>query len=266
MSTVIVPLDRSDLGRRALRVASLVARNTDRDVALMAVTTSSSAEADDRRLQEAAAELDVATSTVLVARNDVGSVADGIVRAVADAGPDPLVCIASHGRGGLGAGLLGSTTEDLLAGHDGPVLVVGPHCSADWPARRRMVVPLDGSERVEQILPQAAGLASDWGLETWLLQVVHPLDTETLAHVDEGLTRARERMVDLGVDAKVETRFSSDVSREICQQAEGVGASVIVMSTFQHPGVNRMVLGSVTMDVVHDVPCPVLVMPAAPAA
>ena len=37
-----------------------------------------------------------------------------------------VVCMAGHGRGGLGAALLGSITEEVLRKSRRPVLVVGP--------------------------------------------------------------------------------------------------------------------------------------------
>jgi nucleotide-binding universal stress UspA family protein len=51
-----------------------------------------------------------------------------------------------------------------------------------------------------------------------------------------------------------------DTSAVICQAAEQLGASVIVMATHGRKGLSHVVLGSVTERVLRDAPCPVLVV------
>ncbi len=192
--------------------------------------------------------------------------ASGILQALEDAGPGALLCLTAHGRTGLGAAVLGSTTEDLLRQTDRPVLVVGRHCSGGWPEQRRLMVPLDGSERAEQILPEVAGLASDWGLDTWLVQIVHPFDNETAQHLDSALTTAQSRLRELGVEAKIDYQFGSNAPASIAEQARLLGAALIVMSSRVSPGTARTLLGSVTQGVIHHAPCPVLVCSPSPVS
>jgi len=52
----------------------------------------------------------------------------------------------------------------------------------------------------------------------------------------------------------------------ICEVAEEVGASVIVMATHGRKGLGHLVLGSVTERVLRDAPCPVLVIKPPSAA
>jgi len=262
MSTTVVPLDGSEFAEAALRVARAVARENGGPLVLVSVTTTAMAEADDQYLQHVAAGIDdVQVSTVLSLLEPGQRAADGIEAAVTEAGPGAMVCMTAHGRTGLGAAVLGSTTEDLLRRHDRPVLVVGRHCSPGWPEQRRLLVPLDGSARSEQILPEVAGVSTDWGLEPWLLQVVHPFDSEMSQHLDTALVGAQTRLRDLGVDAKTDFQFASNAAVAIDQQARGLGAALIMMSSYVHPGMARTLLGSVTMQVVHSAPCPVLICP-----
>ena len=263
MSTIVVPLDGSEFAEAAIRVARAVAHEREGSIRLMEVTTSATFEADDEYLQRVADRIDdVPVTTALVMAEAGHRVADGIARAAEDAGPDALVCMTAHGRSGLGAAVLGSTSEDLLRRLHRPVLVVGRHCSVGWPEQRRLLVPLDGSDRAGQILPEVAGVASDWGLEAWLLQVVHPFDTETSDHVDTAVVDAQARLHDLGVEAKTDFQFASNVALTINHQARSLGAAVIMMSSYVHPGMARTLLGSVTMNVIHGAPCPVLVCPS----
>ena len=94
-----------------------------------------------------------------------------------------------------------------------------------------MLVPLDGSAQAEQIIPDVAGMATDWGLEPWLLQVVHPFDDESSKRVDASLGHARSRLHDLGVEAKTDIQFASNAGLNIDQQARSLGAALIVMSS-----------------------------------
>ena len=262
MKTIVIPLDGSEFSEVALRAARAIAREHHASLQLVRVTVPSVVEAADVYLQEVAAEIrDVTVSTVVVVGQPGEPVSRGIQQAVEDA-PDAIICLSAHGRSGLGAALIGSTTEDLLRQTDRPVLVVGRHCSTSWPDQRRVVVPLDGSGRAERILPQVADVVREWNLEPWLVQVAHPFDTEVAHDADHALDRARSRMAELGITAKIDFQFASNAAGAIDSQAKNLGAALIVMSSYVHPGLARTLLGSVTMGVIHDAPCPVLVCPA----
>jgi nucleotide-binding universal stress UspA family protein len=261
VKTIVVPLDGSEFSEVALRAARAIAREHHATLQLVRVTVPSVVEAADLYLQEVAGEIDdVPVSTVVVVGEPGEPVAHGIDQAVKDA-PDTIVCMSAHGRSGIGAALVGSTTEDYLHRTDRPVLVVGRHCSTSWPDQRRMLVPLDGSGRAERILPKVAEVVGEWDLEPWLLQVAHPFDTEVAHDLDHALDRARARLADLGITAKIDFQFASNATVTIDSQARHLGAALIVMSSYVHPGLARTLLGSVTMGVIHDAPCPVLVCP-----
>ncbi len=262
MSVVVTPLDGSEFAEAALRVARAVAHERGGSIRLVQVSSDATAEADDRYLQQVAGGIDdVPVSTALVIAEPGHRVAEGIASATIDAGPDALVCLTAHGRSGLSAAVLGSTCEELLHGLHRPVMVVGRHCSAQWPEQRRMLVPLDGTERAGQILPEVAGVATDWGLEPWLVQVVHPFNADRTDPVDTAVADACARLRELGVEAKTDFPVASNVPDAINEQARTVGAAVIMMSSYVRPGMARTLLGSVTMSVIHGAPCPVLVCP-----
>jgi nucleotide-binding universal stress UspA family protein len=262
MRTIVVPLDGSAFAESALRVARHVVDCTGESLRLLVVSTSATVDADADYLQRVTASLGV--QPVLSEqrlRRPGQRVASLICRVAEDAGEDALVCMTAHGRTGLGEMLLGSTTEEVLRLTRRPVLVVGRTCSPSWPDEARLLVPLDGSDRGEQILPEAAGVAVDWNLETSLLQVVHPFDNETAQHLGAALTAAQERMRGLGVETKTDILFATNPAQTISQQARELGAALVIMSSHVHPGPARTLLGSVTMGVIHHAPCPVLVCP-----
>ena len=86
-----------------------------------------------------------------------------------------VVCMASHGRGGLGAALLGSITEEVLRKSPRPVLVVGPKFEAQpWRPDGRIVASVDGSAFSEQAVPVAEEWSATLGSQLWLVQVAAP--------------------------------------------------------------------------------------------
>jgi nucleotide-binding universal stress UspA family protein len=261
MRNVVVPLDGSSFAESAVRVARVVAARRDEGILLVRVTVPATSAADDDYLAQVAATIvEVPVETALVVGQEGEHTADALARVLADR-PDDLVCMAAHGRGVLGSAIIGSTTEELIHRVDRPVLVVGRHCSETWPDQARLLVPLDCSERAERIVTQVAAIVEEWDLEPWLLQVAHPFDTEAATNMEHSLDRARARFEELGVSPKLDFQFSSNAAVAIDGQAKNLGASLIVMSSFVHPGVARALLGSVTMHVIHGAPCPVLVCP-----
>jgi nucleotide-binding universal stress UspA family protein len=81
--------------------------------------------------------------------------------------------LGSHGEGGVTPWNLGSTVQQVLAVTRGSVLVA--HSSSVAPSLvvpRRILVPLDGSLRTENVLPTSARIANAFGAELLLVHVV----------------------------------------------------------------------------------------------
>ena len=86
----------------------------------------------------------------------------GLLTADPEIGAD-LIVMTSHSRGGLERLSLGSVTDYLIRDTHIPVLVVKPDVPLFDEASgvtSRIVVPLDGSEMAQEILPQVIALAS----------------------------------------------------------------------------------------------------------
>ena len=80
-----------------------------------------------------------------------------------------LIALATHGRSGLDRWLLGSVAEKVLRAASNPTLVVrakeGENPTWEMATLKRVIVPLDGSELSERILPHVEGLAKHLDLE-----------------------------------------------------------------------------------------------------
>ena len=102
--------------------------------------------------------------------------ADAIAR-TAEAMPDAVVCMATHGRGRVTAPFLGSVATEVLRRIRTPVVLVGPRCQTGWWHYPAKLVACWAGEESNLILPWARQWADALGIELWLESVFHPLDT-----------------------------------------------------------------------------------------
>jgi nucleotide-binding universal stress UspA family protein len=257
--TVIVPLDGSDVAQRALPVADALALAHHAGVVL--VNTPATLE-DDRLvppswLVDAAKTLhvtDVRTEIV-----DVKWAVDGIISVVSDS-TDPIVCMATHGRGRVGGAILGSVAQDVVRKVPAPVVLVGPHAPDDrHPGDGPLLVCHDGAPASDAVL----GAARDWmrafGCGAVLLHVFHPLDVES-AHDPSPVVDAAAAFLSEAGDVERDTVRDSYPVGVILDIARSRHVPAIAMSTLGRSGLSRMTLGSVAASVVHAAPCPVLVV------
>jgi nucleotide-binding universal stress UspA family protein len=133
---------------------------------------------------------------------------------------------------------------------------------------RRIVVGFDGSEDARKALERAAELAGD---ETSIAvvsaaDVTKPLagGTSPIDPADEeeratALDEARSFMEERGIEA-VFVRGSGNAADVILEEAEESGADLIIIGTRGHNVAKRLLLGSVSTNVVHHAPCDVLVV------
>ncbi len=130
-----------------------------------------------------------------------------------------------------------------------------------------ILVPLDGSPLAEQALPHACRLAlmADAGL--LLVRAAAPVvDPDTgvasrssVQHAEAYLHAVRERLRTDGFTVEIASLFSNPVPG-ILRVARTHAVTAIVMSTHGRTGLRRMVLGSVTEQVVQESNVPVLVI------
>jgi len=283
--SILVPLDGSALAEEALPAALSLAERSGGEVALVHVagpaadsgTPGDWLEGVAGRVRDSAPEVQL--RTVLLE----GAPAPALHRFVLEEGIDQIV-MTSHGRGGLKRLWLGSVADGLLRRAPAPILLWRPIADADptdlagRPSFTRILVPLDGSEPSEAIVPWADALArlyraplllaavvsaeaespgylpSTGGLDAALAEEAVYLEgyLETLAGgLRAGGTRVEVRVVEgpPAVDG-------------ILQLREERGADLMAFATSGRGGVARLVLGSVADKLIRAGVCPVLVFRA----
>lgn len=204
---------------------------------------------------------------------------DGHVR---DRGVD-LVVMTSHARGAVQRAWLGSVADGLVRRGPCPILLWRPEKEegpdlADRPAFRRILVPMDGSERSAAVGPHAAALARAFEARLALVAVAPPAGPDVSAYpvmapleyereiareaenLRERLDEAAEELAgEVGTPVDVDVVKEPDPADGILAHRERLGADAIALSTRGHGAVARMVLGSVADKVVRGGRVPVLV-------
>lgn len=295
---ILVPLDGSKTAEHALPLARAFARALQVPVELLAVVD----------IAEVARRVTADQSSMLrtlvddttrqlerylqgVAKNfpagavhhsvQAGGAAEVIVESAA-ADSETLIAMATHGRSGLDRWLLGSVAEKVLRATSNPLLLIRAAEQAPLWERatlKRVIVPLDGSELSERILPFVETLAKNLGLDVILFGVyggpVSPRATGdgfyNTAQIEAFLAGLRAETVEylaVKVEEMKHRGFSkvSTVAREGLSADEIIAAArespdtLIAMCTHGRSGVKRWMLGSVTETVVRHSGAPVLVV------
>jgi nucleotide-binding universal stress UspA family protein len=182
-----------------------------------------------------------------------------------------LIAMATHGREGLDRWIRGSVAESVLRASEQPVLLVSSRALASRRKKiRRILVPLDGSDRSRAALPEARRLARAHGAELLLLHVVG-VPTASSSADDTIMTRteARGYLEALSPEAAgVSSRTVLGTGKPgaaILRAIKREGADLVVMSSHGRSGVARWILGSVAEEVLRGCECPVLVLRSARA-
>ena len=295
-SKILVPLDGSKTAEKVLPYARYLAGKFKVPVELLAVVDI--AEVASHMASEKARFLDtIIDDAVRRLTSYLGSVAttfaDTDVRCsvekgkaedtiIEEAATDKamLITMATHGRSGLNRFLLGSVAEKVLRGMANPLLLIRATEEAKSEGEamlKSIIVPLDGSELAEGVLPMAAGMAKKLDLEVELFRTYHiPYN---VYGGDEGFYAGNYEELLAGVrdeaaqylDKKAADLKNLGVAKVTCVTKEGLAAdeiillgqktpdNLIAMSSHGRSGVKRWVLGSVAEAVVRHCGDPVLI-------
>jgi nucleotide-binding universal stress UspA family protein len=144
-----------------------------------------------------------------------------------------------------------------------------------------LLLPTDGSPLSGDALERGLALARSLGAQATILTVVEPFYMFTASDDHLGETReqyekfareaargilqtAKDRAAELGVQAQVKLVGSDHPDQAIIDAVEESGCDLVAMASHGHRGVNALLLGSVTQEVLTRSTVPVLVFrPAA---
>lgn len=260
---VLVPVDGSEDGERALRVAAAIARELGGRVSVVRFIHMGSTTAAVDLLREQIREQAVGVPVDQTVKHISVPTADAI-RQFHTEHPGYLLCIPTHGRG-RSAAVLGSVALDLIHDEDRSILLVGPKCDGqDLDLGQLIIAPLDGEKYAEAALDVALAWARIFGSVVKLVSVVDSalvpaqargdvLESSYLHRVWTELARTSRATVDFDV------LHDQNPGRAIARAANDSRAAVISMASRGLTGLDRVRVGSVTSDVLREARCPVLV-------
>jgi nucleotide-binding universal stress UspA family protein len=285
--TVVVALDSSVLSTRAMPFARTVAHLWHGRMVLVHATAHPAA--------AGAGPVEGQLTDLVRALRSEGIDADAQLRrappaeAVVDVARSEhadLIVMASHQRHGFDRWLHGSVTEEVLQHTSTPLLVVPALAVPSSRRSPRVLAPLDGSPAGEAALDFVIGLSSERPIDVLLLRivpigpvvvgwdpafVVPPVSSDEIeAEVRDAQAYLVERAEFLrgqGLTARrrvIETM--EPIARVIRDTAQREQVDAIALGTHGKGGMARMVLGSVSEDVLESSPVPVLLARSQAAA
>ncbi len=271
---LLVPLDGTEYSERVLPVVNLMAERTHADVLLASVLVPHHIPViggleKDRRApsrEERLAYLQQIAQRIH--RNgrrvetlvETGPVAETLAALAQRVGAD-LMIISTHGRHGWRRILSSSTASQILHVTPIPVLIMPPGAErhVQNPTFLRVLVPLDGSENAEQVLPYVRGLKGIFDADIILLyvpEVPRPEGYGAIADVVEHLRRIAvtegqqylERIADVLREEGLNARplvLGYDPARTILRVSQEEDIDVVMSTTRGRGALERVLLGSV---------------------
>lgn len=291
---ILVPLDGSSLAECVLSHVIALATTRDASVTLLRVLEKQReaeraafvspldvhldnviAQAYLTEMAERLSQAGVLVETALSS----GSAAVQIV-AYAQQNEIDLIVMSSHGKNGLSSWNMSSVAQKVSARAHRSVMVVHAYVPAneevDIVTYRRLLVPLDGSQRAECVLPIAASLARAHDARLVLTHVVRKPEMPRQLWTNdeergllEQLTTCRQRRAEsylegvrrrLPVHADIELQESVDVAGALQELAEGDAFDMILLSAHGYSGSTRRTYGSVTASLIGYCSMPLLIV------
>jgi len=154
-----------------------------------------------------------------------------------------------------------------------PVLSVGKWPSAmegiHMAGLKRILVPLDGSECAENVLPKVEELATELKASMALLRVAYAhtflgtdrteAEVKVVREAEEYLRRIEDRLKAKGFNVDSHVRYGND-AEEILDHAAQKDIDFIAMTTHGRSGVKRFLLGSVAEKLLRHSPKPIFLV------
>jgi len=300
--SLLVPLDGSAFAESAIPMAVDVARRASAELHLLAVyepvtlpavpfaeSPPTTLRTDAERKAGMLTYLDgVAKRTGTLGSGRVLTrLADGVagptIAAWLNEHPVDLMVMSTHGRGPISRFWLGSVADYVIRHASVPVLLNRPlpDDSTPPPPIRSILVPVDGSERSEAVVPIATAIAGLYGAHLTLFRAVAPpvgvadfapsvaapVTTNILntlkdeAEAQVARLAARVEADGTGVATAVEVGASAAAA--ILERLDDEHYDLVAMSTRGAGGVQRAIVGSVADKVIRAAVKPILVMHAA---
>jgi len=178
-----------------------------------------------------------------------------------------LIILSSHGRSGLSQWGISSVTQKIIFSAPTSVLIIRAHqpansASIEW-QYTRIMVPLDGSRRAENVLPMVTLLARFHQSQIHVVHVVKtpemarqmPLSREDVELSEQMVARNREEAIRYldqvclhstldGIDVETHLLTSDNADAALHELAEKKSIDMVALSAHGYSGNNQWPYGS----------------------
>lgn len=277
--SIVVPLDGSKNAEHAVPWAAQLARLLRAPVAFVHVPEGEHLQSDAEFVRARQAFEDYAAGLASAQRIDAAQMTAAIVPgspagAIVDyARSARTIAIASHGRGGFRATVIGSVADKVVRGASCPVLLVPLEADLLALDRHPILVALDGSAAAEAGLELARELSRSAASEVVLVRaytIPPPVGVEFFFYPADLSTALQEAAREyLEVTARPGERTVAVVGvadAAISATATELDAGLVVMTSHGKGLAGRIALGSTTDRVMHSLRRPLLIVPVTAAA
>ena len=261
---IIVPLDGSKLAEVALPYAEELAAKMGSYISLLTVLESGDVFEPawyktyidniekvtryhaEKYIEDAGGEI-----VQVLKATRTGNPAEAIIE-YASKMPLQLIVMASHGRSGFSRWAVGSVADKVVRSNiSQPVLLIrGKESHADIREKRilkKALVPLDGSEAGETVIPYISEIAAKLQMELTFLQVVVGKNGN-YDDAEAYLQNKCKSCAEEGINAEYRVSIGS-VADEIIDLADKLAFDLVAMSTRGQGELKRWSLGSVAQKV-----------------
>ncbi len=294
---ILVPLDGSEYGERALPWAAAIAGSTAELILLEVVPPSSSVRDFTGKVISTAEQIasgyhDMATDQLGDIRSRWFPDRENVTLVIAEGDPTEqiittstqhnadLIVMSSRGRGAIGRFASGSVADRVMRHAPLPVCVIGPEGPIDKNVSiKRVIAPVTESALSEGALPVAAGLALHTDVEVHVVHVLAPEVDEMIVPLGgaQRLPATFPEDVLVAREAGAREFVEKFVSRAHAYGARAVGdvytgrtndtlseliepGDLLVLASHGRKGVPRWVLGSTAMKLIQQSRAPIVVV------
>jgi nucleotide-binding universal stress UspA family protein len=275
---LLIGIDGTDGGRDALELARTLASEGEGSSALLVTVVATGplpmeyALLDDEEAAEAGPIFEEAREILgdvpLESRAFGGGSPAGILTELAEKEKVDAIVVGSPHRGALGRVLMGSVSTSLLNGAPCDVFVAPEGYSREEHySFRTIAVGYDGAPESEAALRRAEVIARLSNANLKILTVVSP---PVAVAVPGGYAPSSPAEPDLVIEGALDSiegslgaqgvRLDGSPPQQISKSCEE-GVDLLVLGSRGYGPLARVLLGSVSRRVIHQAPCPVLVVP-----
>jgi nucleotide-binding universal stress UspA family protein len=192
----------------------------------------------------------------------------------------PLIVLSSHGQSGLSGWNVSSIVQKIILRAHTSVMIIRAYQSPapDMTGLRyhRLLVPMDGSQRAESILPVVATLARNQDAQILLAHVVRRPEVPRQMPPAREETELADRLVELNhaeatrylddlrsrlpADAQARVLISEHIAATLHELVDQENIDLVLLSAHGHSGLTRWPYGNVVMSFITFGTTPLLIL------